>query len=48
MDQLSIADLKAILDICRELGEVDMLWLGRAESVEKLLEEKIELIFNQI
>ena len=46
LNDKSISDLKAILEICKEKGKTDMKWKERSEWVEEILVGKVDYIFD--
>ena len=46
LNDKSISDLKAILEICKEKGKTDMKWKERSEWVEEILVGKVYYIFD--
>ena len=45
LEDKSISDLKAILEVCEKKGKTDMKWVERSEWVKEVLLWKIENIF---
>lgn len=46
LNNMNIADLKAMREICEERSKVDKVWKKREEFVNEILYAKISVIFN--